>query len=69
MLQSLHDLELRSYYSNNNGRTGLFSFKDTFENGEGVVNVTIVKKYGAVRVLGFYLKATHMRDGGSKLQT
>lgn len=69
MLQSVHDLELRSYYSNNNGRTGLFSFKGTFENGEGVVNVTIVKKDGAVRVLGFYLKATHMRDGGSKLQT
>jgi hypothetical protein len=68
-LTSVHDLELRNYYSNNNGRIGLFSFKGTFENGEGVVNVTIVKKDGAVRVLGFYLKATHMRDGASKLQT
>jgi hypothetical protein len=34
-LQSVHDLELRSYNANNNGRTGLFSFKGTFENGEG----------------------------------
>jgi len=68
-LQSVHDLELRSYNANNNGRTGLLSFKGTFENGEAVVNVTIVKKGGAVRVLGFYLKAAHMRDGVSKLQT
>lgn len=69
MLESVHDLELRSYYSNNNERTGIFSFKGTFENGEGVVNVTVAKKDGAVRVLGFYLKAIHMREGGAKLQT
>jgi hypothetical protein len=68
-LKSVHDIELRSYNANNNGRTGNFSFKGTFENGEAVVNVTIVKKNGAVRVLGFYLKPTHMRDGVSKLQT
>jgi hypothetical protein len=68
-LQSVQNLELRSYNANNNGRTGLFSFKGTFENGEGVVNVTIVKKDGAVRVLGFYLKATHIQNGVSKLQT
>jgi hypothetical protein len=68
-LTSVHDLELRRYNSNNNGRTGLFSFKGTFENGEAVMNITIVKKDGAVRVVGFYLKATHMREGGSKLQT
>jgi hypothetical protein len=29
------------------------------------VNVTVVNKDGAVRVVGFYLKATSMRDGGS----
>lgn len=69
MLKSMHDLELRSYYSNNNERTGIFSFKGIFENGEAVVNVTIAKKDGAVRVLGFYLKATSMRDGALKLQT
>lgn len=68
-LQSVHDLELRSYNTNNTGRTGLFSFKGTFENGEAVVNVTIVEKDGAVRVLSFYLNATHMQDGASKLQT
>jgi hypothetical protein len=68
-LKSVRDLGLRSYNTNNNTRTGLFSFKGTFENGEAVVNVTIVKKGGAVRVFGFYLRATDMRDGASKLQT
>jgi hypothetical protein len=50
-------------------RSGLFFFKRIFENGEAVVNVTIVKKDGPVCVVGFYLKATSMRDGGLKLQT
>jgi hypothetical protein len=68
-LQSVRDLELRGYKSDNSGRTGLFSFKGIFENGEAVVKVTIVNKDGAVRVMGFYLKATSMRDGGLKLQT
>ena len=68
-LTSIHDVELQSYNSNNNVRTGLFSFKGTFENGEAVINIAIVKKDGAVRVLGFYLRGTHMRDGGSKLRT
>jgi hypothetical protein len=68
-LQSVHDLELRGYKSDNGARTGLFSFKGVFENGEALVNVTIVEKDGGARVLGFYLKATRMRDGGAKLQT
>jgi hypothetical protein len=68
-LQSVYDLELRSYNSNNNERTGLFSFKGTFENGEALVSVTVVEKDGAARVLSFYLKATHMRAGASKVQT
>ena len=68
-LKSVRDLELRSYSVNTNGQTGVLSFKGTFENGEGIINITIVKKDGAVRVLGFYLNATHMRDGGSRLQT
>jgi len=67
-LKSVHDLELRSYNSSTDGRTGLFSFNGTFENGEATVDVTIIKKDGAVRVSGFYLKATHMREG-AKLQT
>lgn len=68
-LTSVHDLELRSYKSDKGGQTGLFSFKGEFENGEALVNVTIVEKDGGARVLGFYLKATRMRDGGAKLQT
>lgn len=68
VLRSVRDLELRRYETNNNGRTGYFSFKGAFENGEAVVEVTIVKKDGAVRVLGFYLTTTHMREGLSKVQ-
>ena len=65
----MHDLKLRACKSYNDGQTGLFSFKGIFENGEPVVNVTIVNKDGVVRVVGFYLKATNMRDGGLKLKT
>ncbi len=65
----MRDLELSSYLSSTRGRTGVFAFKGTFENGEALVQVTIVKEDGAVRVLGFYLKGTHTRDGVSKLQT
>ena len=68
-LKSVHDLGLRSYKSSNNEQTGLFFFKGIFENGEAVVNVTIVRKDGAVHVLGVYLKATQMRNGASNLET
>jgi len=68
-LKSVHDLGLRGYKSSNNEQTGLFFFKGTFENGEAVVDVTIVRKDGAVHVLSLYLKATQMRNGASKLQT
>jgi len=67
-LKSVQDLELLGYKSFNTERSGVFSFKGTFENGTGVVQVTIVKKEGAVHVIGFFLKATHM-SGVSKLQT
>ncbi len=68
-LKSVRDVELRSYVTNTAGRTGNFSFKGTFENGEALVNLTIIKKDDAVRVLGLYLKPTHMRNGAPKLQT
>ena len=68
-LKSTQDLKLRAYKDYNNEQTGLFSFKGIFENGEAMVNVTIVNKDGAVRVVRFYLKATSMRDGALKLQT
>ena len=66
-LKSVQDLELRSYRSFNTEQTGLFSFKGTFENGAGVVNLTIVKKDGAVHVIGFFLETTHV-GGASKIQ-
>ena len=68
-LKSVSALKLQSYYSNNNDRTGVFSLEGAFENGEAVIRVTIVRKDGAVRVVGFYLNATHMREGASRIQT
>jgi hypothetical protein len=68
-LRSVHDLELKSYVSTNKGQRGTFSFKGAFENGEGVVDVTIIKKDGAVRVSGFRLNGIHTRNEVSKLQT
>jgi hypothetical protein len=67
-LKSVRDPELRGYNTNNRERIGNFSFRGTFENGEAMVDVTIIKNDGVVRVSGFYLKATHIRKG-AKLQT
>jgi hypothetical protein len=68
MLRSMSDLELRSYNANTKGTTGVFSFKGTFENGDAVVQVTLVKMDGGVRVLSLYLNAIHVRVGTSKVQ-
>lgn len=67
-LKSVHDLELRNYNTGTTGRTGEFLFKGSFENGEAIVNVTIVKKDGAVRVLGIHLIPTELRTGKTKIQ-
>jgi hypothetical protein len=48
--------------------TGYFSFKDTFENGEAVVEVTIMEKEGRISVLGLYLTTIHMLEGVSRVQ-
>ena len=68
-LKSVHGLTLQSYLANNDGRMGIFGFEGVFENGDAVVKVTVVEKDGAVRVMGFYLKGTRVREGVSKLQT
>ena len=61
------DLEMRSYQTINSKKTAVFSFKGTFESGDGMVTVTVVGHDGVVRVLGFVLRAIH--TGPSKLQT
>lgn len=66
-LKSVHDLELRSYQTINSKKTAVFSFKATFESGDGLVTVTVVANDGVVRVLGFVLRGIH--TGPSKLQT
>jgi len=68
-LKSVRDLKLGSYNANNNGRSGNFTFMGTFENGEAAVEVNITKKDGTVRVLGFHLTETRIREGVSKLRT
>ena len=68
-LRSVRDLELRSFKANNRTRTGSFSFKGAFENGEAVVNVIVVERDATVRVFGFSLRGVVMRHEASKLKT
>jgi hypothetical protein len=68
-LKSARDIELQRYFTSTDGRTGYFSLTGTFENGEAVVHVTLFKKDGAVHVIGFFLKGSHMHTGASKIAT
>jgi hypothetical protein len=61
-LKAVRDVELRNYNLSFHGQTGIFTFKGTFEHGEAIVDVTIIKKDAAVRVLGIYITSTHMQN-------
>ena len=67
-LKSVQDFELQSYKTTTSGKTGVFHFKGTFENGNGEVQVALVENEGVVRVQGFYLRGIRV-SGTSKLQT
>lgn len=54
-LRSVQDLELRNYFAGTSGTTAVFAFKGAFENGVGLVTVTLLKKSGAVRVQAFHV--------------
>lgn len=69
-LTSVEDLELRNYTSGTFGRRGVFDFKGQFENGEALVEVTIVQ-HGAARsrVLGVNLTGIQMSRPSSRRLT
>jgi hypothetical protein len=54
-LRSTGDLEMRNYNVGPFGATGAFSMKAYFENGEAVLDITLNRHNGAVRVVGFYM--------------
>lgn len=68
LLKSVQDFELQSYKTTTSGKTGVFHFKGTFENGKGEVQVSVLENGGGVRVQGFYLRGIHVSET-SKLQT
>jgi hypothetical protein len=65
-LTSSGDLDLKNYSVGTWGRRGVFDFKARFQNGEAVVEVTIVDSgRGGARVLGVHLDAIKMNLGAS----
>jgi hypothetical protein len=61
-LRSTRDFEMRNYYRGTSGETAVFSMKATFENGDAIVEVTLQRRDGAVRVMGFTLRAVEMQN-------
>jgi hypothetical protein len=61
-LQSVRDFELRNYNFAPKGQTGIFSFKGTFDYGEAVVDVTVIRSGGMVRVQGLHVSAPRIRE-------
>lgn len=69
-LTSIHDFELKNYTGGTGGQRGVFDFKANFQNGEAVVEVTVVKSGGRVQVLGVHLTGIRMNLGaGGKVST
>ena len=68
-LKSIRDVELRGYRSHGSEKTGYFSLRGTFENGEAEIELTIIENSGTVRVAGFYVDGAHLRGGAVKLRT
>jgi hypothetical protein len=70
-LTSIDDFELRNYSAGTWGRRGVFDFKAAFENGEALVEVTVVSHGGAsTRVLGINFNSIRMsRDASGKVTT
>lgn len=62
-LKSVRDFELRNYYAGTGGQRGVFSFKGTFENGNAVVDITLVERGDSTRVIGFYISGSRSDRG------
>ena len=65
-LEDLTDMELANYISGTDGKTGVFRFKGAFENGRGVVTVSVNESDEAVRVIGFHISITGQGDGANR---
>jgi hypothetical protein len=60
-LTSIADFELKNYSDSTWGRRGVFDFKAAFENGEALVEVTVVKRGDAgTRVLAINLSSVQI---------
>jgi hypothetical protein len=70
-LTSIHDFALKNFSDGTWGRRGVFDFKADFQNGEALVEVTVLDDGRAgPRVLGFYLNGIRMNPGaGGKMST
>ncbi|HTW38903.1 MAG TPA: hypothetical protein VMD49_10075 [Steroidobacteraceae bacterium] len=60
-LRSVHDFALRNYYRGTGGATAVLSMQASFEYGDAVVEVTLQRRAGAVRVNGFFIRELKMR--------
>jgi len=70
-LTSIHDFELKNFSDGTWGRRGVFDFKASFQNGEALVEVTVIDKgRGGAQVLGIHLDGIQMNPGtGGKVST
>jgi hypothetical protein len=60
-LTTIHDFELNNYSHGTWGRRGVFDFKAGFQNGEALVEVTVLDKGGTgARVVRVYLTGIQM---------
>jgi len=66
-LTSIDDFQLKNYSDGTWGSRGVFDFKAAFENGEALVEVTVVKHGGAgTRVLGINLSSIQISQIASR---
>lgn len=70
-LTAVHDFELKNYSDGTWGHRGVFEFKAGFENGEALVQVTVVKKGAAgSRVLAINLSGIQInRAAAARVST
>lgn len=54
-IKIISDFEIGNYNAHTSGTTGEFSFKASFENGEAIINMTIISSDIGVRVQSFRL--------------
>jgi hypothetical protein len=69
-LISIQDFSLKNYSDGTWGQRGVFDFKARFQNGEALVEVTILEKgHTGPRVLGIYLTGIQVNPGASGKMT